>query len=77
MEIRFITVIAEAYNYWAECDRGGWYSIIKNFTTKEKAEKFVAENPYFGYKGWKEDEIPTDEYYKTKFKITETKIEIE
>lgn len=64
-----------AYDYWKNCDCGGYVTEEKYFTTKEKAEAWVAENPTYAHRNFNGGHTADNEYELPTFKITEIVIE--
>lgn len=73
MKIYKLTIIA--YDYWYSCDRDGFQTVEKFFSTKEKAEKWIAENPKYIYCGFNGKTEAEREYQMPKFTITEVEVE--
>jgi len=69
-------VKAKVWDYWFTCDRDGFVEIEKFFSTKEKAEKWIAENPKIIYRGFEKQKEAEKDYQMPVFKEIE-KIEIE
>ena len=65
-----------AYDYWYGCDRDGFVTVEKYFTTKEKAEAWKAKNPNYIFRGFNKDQTEAeDDYQKPTFKIEEIEVE--
>lgn len=60
------------YNLYYTCDRGGFDTIEKFFSTKEKAEQWIKENSKYAL-GFENNKAPS-EYEMPKFKIEEIEV---
>lgn len=66
----------KAYDYWFTCDRDGFGTVNKYFTTKEKAEAWIAKNPKYIYRGFDKNQTEAkDDYEMPTFTITEINVE--
>lgn len=65
-----------AYDYYYKCDKDGFVTIEKFYTDKAKAEKWIADNPAYIYRGFDENEVTANKKWKMpKFNITEIEVE--
>ncbi len=65
-----------AYDYYYKCDKDGFVTIDKYFTTMEKAEKWMADNPAYIYRGFDKNDTTADKKWKMpKFKVVEIEVE--
>ena len=65
------------FDYWYTEDRSGWAEEEKYFTTKEKAENWVATHPRYAHdydkNGCTNEAV--DDYHLPKFEIKEIEVE--
>lgn len=73
MKIYKLTIFA--YDYWYSCDRDGFQTVEKFFSTKEKAEQWIAENPKYIYRGFGNVTEAQSEYQMPQFEIEEIEVE--
>jgi hypothetical protein len=74
MTIYHLTI--RAYDYWFACDRGGFVTIDKYFTTEEKAQEWIRQNPRYIYRGFNEKQTEAKEGYQMPtFNITAITVE--
>lgn len=69
-------VTATAFDYWKNCDRGGYVEVDKYFTTEEKAKAWVEANPRYIFRGFNAEQTEAeDEYQMPAFAITAVEVE--
>lgn len=73
--MRIYKVTIKAFDYWYTCDRSDFRTVEKFFSTKEKAEAWIAENPKYIYCGGEGQTEAQDEYEMPTFKIDEVEVE--
>ena len=65
-----------AYDYYYKCDQDGFVTIEKFYTDKAKAEKWIADNPNYIYRGFDKNQTEaTKKWMMPKFNITEIEVE--
>ena len=74
--MKFYKLTITAYDYWFTCDRDGFATITKYFTTKEKAEEWIAKNPKYIYRGFDDNQTEAEkDYQMPTFRIEEIEAE--
>lgn len=64
-----------AYDYWYSCERSGFVTVSRYFSTKEKAENWIVKNPKYIYRGFKNQTEAEEEREMPKFEIVEIEVE--
>jgi hypothetical protein len=69
-------VTINAYDYWYACDRDGFKQVEKYFTTKEKAQAWIDQNPRYIFRGFNNEQTEAKESYQMPtFTITAITVE--
>ena len=73
--MKIYKLIIVAYDYWFKCDKDGFVTIEKFFANKVDAEKWIAENPNYIYRGFdKEQTTATKKWQMPNFQIVEVEV---
>lgn len=74
MTIYHLTI--RAYDYWFACDRDGFVTVDKYFTTEEKAKEWMRNNPRYIWRGFKAEQTEAEkDYQMPTFHLTEITVE--
>ena len=74
--MKIYKVEIRAYDYWYTTDRDGYRTVEKFFTTKEKANEWIAKNPKYIYQGFNAEHTEAQKDYEMPtFKVIEIEVE--
>jgi len=74
--MKIYKLIITAYDFWFACDRDGFTTVTKYFTTKEKAEAWIANNPKYIYRAFDDNQTEaTEDYQMPTFRVEEIEVE--
>ena len=74
MTIYHLTI--KAYDYWYTSDRDGFVTVDRYFSTKEKAEEWMKNNPRYILRGFNAEQTEAEkDYQMPTFDLAEITVE--